>query len=109
MTGTDRTEEATVNKPSQQERVIVSLPKALAEELQKYAGLVHGGNKSGFVADAIRAYIDHLDKARHTAKLRQSYAAAAGETRASVEEWAPLVEEAWERLDALETKPKKAR
>ena len=40
------------NDTSKQQRVIFSLPKALVEELQKYAGLVRGGNKSGFVADA---------------------------------------------------------
>ena len=36
------------------ERMIFTLPKALAGELEEYARLLRDGNKSGFVADAIR-------------------------------------------------------
>lgn len=99
MTDLARIEEAIVKKPPKQERVIFSLPKALVEELQKYAGLVRGGNKSGFVADAIRAYIEHLRKIGHTRKLRASYAASAGDSLAVAQEWDSLSDEMWAKLE----------
>jgi hypothetical protein len=80
-------------------RVIFSLPKPLAGELGKYARLRHGGNKSGFTADALRFYIDHLHKTRYTQKLRESYAAAARRGLAIAQEWEPLDDEAWAKLD----------
>ena len=84
------------------ERAIFSLPKELLAELGRYAQVVRGGNKSGFVADAIQAYITHLRKTNHTRKLRQSYAAAAGESLAVAQEWEPLSEEAWAKLNEVE-------
>ena len=89
------------------QRVIVSLPQPLVGELRQFASIFRAGNKSGFVADALRTHIEHLRKRRHTVKLRESYAAAAAETRISVEAWEPLAEEAWAKLDALEAKAKK--
>ena len=90
-------------RPRHSERVIFSLPKPLAAQLRRYAKAVRDGNKSGFVADALQAYIDHLRKARHTQKLRQSYAAAARHGRAICREWEQLDREAWAKLDELET------
>lgn len=89
------------------ERVIFTLPKQLAAELEEYAGVLRGGNKSGFVADAVRAYIDHFRRLRHTERWRRSYAAAAGPNREIAREWEGLDDTTWKRLDALEAKAKK--
>lgn len=56
------------------ERVIVTLPKAVASRLRQYADIFRQGNKSGFVADALQAHMEKLKKARHTARLREAYA-----------------------------------
>jgi metal-responsive CopG/Arc/MetJ family transcriptional regulator len=88
------------------ERVIFTLPKALAADLEEYARLLRNGNKSGFVADAIRSYIDHFRKRRHTQLLRQGYAQAAEQSEAVNREWEPLDDETWKRLDELEGQPR---
>jgi len=62
------------------------------------------GNKSGFVADAVRSYIEHFRKRRHTQLLRQSYAQSASHSRKLNREWEPLDDETWARLDALQGK-----
>ena len=85
-------------------RVIFTLPKPLVIELERYADAVRNGNKSGFVADAIEGHIQQFRRRRHTALLRKSYAAAAEESRAIAEEWEPLDDETWARLDKLERK-----
>jgi hypothetical protein len=89
-------------------RVSFRLPKALVAEVQRYAELFHGGDKNRFVADAIRAYIDHV-RIRHTEKLRESYALSAKDSLGIAREWDPLAEEAWARLDELEAKATKAK
>jgi hypothetical protein len=38
------------------------------------------------------------DRARHTAKLRESYAAAARQSREISKQWDPLSDEVWARL-----------
>ena len=81
------------------ERAIFTLPPELLAEARKFANAFHKGNNSGFVAAAIRNYIDHLRKVRHTAKLRESYATAAGDARKVAEEWEAASEEAWALLD----------
>lgn len=80
-------------------RAIFTLPPELLAEAKKFAAAFHNGNNSGFVAAAIRNYIDHLRKVRHTAKLRESYAAAAAEARQVAQEWDAASEEAWAMLD----------
>jgi metal-responsive CopG/Arc/MetJ family transcriptional regulator len=97
------------SKETGTERMIFTLPRPLAAELEKYARAVRNGNKSGFVADAIRAYIDYYRKRRHTQLLRESYAASAEEGRAIAREWEPLDDETWARLDALERSSRKSR
>ena len=48
----------THDKPNRtRERVIFTLPRKVVAHLERYARIVRGGNKSGFVADAIEAYI----------------------------------------------------
>ncbi len=84
---------------NKQQRVIFTLPPDLVADVKRYASQLHGGNKSGFVADALRSYIDHLHKARHTAKLREAYAASAEAGLAINRQWEPLDAEAWARLD----------
>ncbi len=91
------------------ERMMFSLPKALVAELEDYALALRNGNKSGFVADAVRAYIDHFRRRRHTALLRESYGAAAEAGREIARAWEPLDDETWSRLDELEQRAEKPR
>ena len=84
------------------EKVLISLPRPLATELRKYADICRSGNKSGFVADAVEAYIKGMRQYRHKQKLRQSYAAAARESLAITQEWEGLDEETWSQIDQLE-------
>ncbi|MGH7135271.1 MAG: hypothetical protein ACREHD_05985 [Pirellulales bacterium] len=81
------------------QRAIFTLPPELLEETRKFANVFHKGNNSGFVAAAIRNYIDHLRKSRHTAKLRASYAASAADAGKVAEEWNGVSDEAWAMLD----------
>jgi hypothetical protein len=87
------------NTDTKQERVIFSLPKALVADLKHYAGLMRGGNKSGFVADAIRSHITHLRKMSHTRKLRASYAASAKDSLSVAQKWESLSDEVWTKLE----------
>lgn len=87
------------SKPHQ-DQLDFTLPPELVSEARRFADAFHDGNNSGFVATAIRHYIEHLRKARHTAKLRQSYAAAAADARLVAREWDAVSEEAWAKLDA---------
>jgi metal-responsive CopG/Arc/MetJ family transcriptional regulator len=84
------------------QRVIVSLPKPLVAELRKFASAFRRGNKSGFVADAVQSHIERLRKARHTAKLREAYAAAAQHSLEIAKEWEHIDDEAWRMLDEIE-------
>lgn len=104
-----RGKESTHRNEANSARMIFSLPKALVAELEEYAHVLRNGNKSGFVADAIRSYIDHYRKRRHTALLREAYAASAEEGRKIAKEWEPLDDETWARLDKLERRFKKTR
>ena len=90
------------------ERVLFTLPKGLAAEVRKYASVLRDGNMSGFVADAIRSYIDYFRRRRHTALLRQSYAASAALGRSLAREWEPLDDETWAQLDRLEANARKS-
>lgn len=94
------------HREARSKRVIFTLPKPLVIELEQYADAVRNGNKSGFVADAIEGHIQQFRRRRHTALLRKSYAAAAGKSRAIAEEWEPLDDETWARLDELEERKK---
>jgi metal-responsive CopG/Arc/MetJ family transcriptional regulator len=96
-----------MGKPAKQkaathQRMLVSLPRPVVERISKYARICRGGNKSGFVADAVEAYIKALRRHRHTQKLRHSYAAAAAHSLAIAAEWRQLDDEAWTKLDQLE-------
>ena len=88
-------------------RVSLTLSKPMAAELAKYARLLKGGNRSDFVADAVRSYIDQFRRHHHTALFRESYAAAATHARALAREWTPLDEETWARLSEPEAKSRK--
>lgn len=81
-------------------RAIFTLPPELLEEARRFANAFHEGNNSGFVAAAIRNYIDHLRKVRHTARLRESYAKAAVDARRVAAEWDAVSNEAWAMIDA---------
>jgi len=90
------------------ERMIFTLPRPLAKDIRRYAKAIRGANKSGFVADAVRWYLDYLRKARHTAKLRESYARSAEQSKRINKEWEPLDDEVWARLDEMEAQQSKA-
>ena len=94
-------------KRTNHERVLVSLPRTTAAKLTKYAKACRHGNKSGFVTDAIEAYVSSLHRQRRTQKLRESYAASAEHARRLAEDWQVLDEETWARLDQLEQEAKK--
>src|SRR5690242_14003890 len=81
------------------ERALFTLPPELMAETRKYATAYHDGNNSGFVAAAIRAYIDHLKKARHTAMLRDSYAASTHAGMRIAADWDATADDAWRPLD----------
>lgn len=83
-------------------RAIFTLPKKVVAELERFARIVRGGNKSGFVADAIQAYITHLRKVAHTRKLRASYATLAKDSLAIAQEWELLSDEVWAKLQETE-------
>ncbi len=93
-----------VTKKSRYERVIFSLPPGLVSDARRYADAFHEGNSNGFVAAAIRNYIEQLRKTRHTARLRTSYAAAAQRGGAVAREWDSAAEEDQRKLDAVETR-----
>jgi hypothetical protein len=84
------------------ERVLVTLPRPTATKLTKYAKVCRQGNKSGFVADAIEAYVAALHRGRHTRNLRQAYAASAEQALRVASEWQHVDEEVWAQLDRLE-------
>lgn len=87
-------------KRKQSERVLVTLPHDLVGQLRKYAEQVRDGNNSGFVADAVRMYIDHLRKQQRTAKLRAAYAAAAQHSRKVGQAWQAADDALWTNLEA---------
>ena len=86
------------------ERMMFTLPPELAAEARKFAGAFFDGNNSGFVAAAIRNYIDHLRKVRHTAKMRESYAASAQAGGDVAAEWDAASAEAWARIERPKTR-----
>jgi metal-responsive CopG/Arc/MetJ family transcriptional regulator len=100
-----KTKHAKRKKKTGSERVIFTLPRSLTAELEAYARLLREGNKSGFVADAVRSYIDHFRKRQHTQLLREAYARSASHGRRISHEWEPLDDETWARLDELKAKP----
>lgn len=81
------------------QRVIYSLPPELVAEARRFAGAFYDGNNSGFVAAAIRSHIDRLRKERHTAKLRESYAASVDTGRKIAAVWNDASDEVWQGLD----------
>jgi hypothetical protein len=90
------------------ERLIFTLPSSVAADLRRYADVLRAGNKSGLAADAIRWYLDHLRKVRHTEKLRESYAKAAEHGRRISRQWEGIDDETWARLDQLEVRGTRA-
>ena len=90
------------SKKDTYDRVIVTLPKQVASRLRQYADIFRQGNKSGFVADAVESHIEHLKKVRHTARLREAYAASADVGASIVREWQQIDDESWRKLDERE-------
>ena len=93
---------------STHERMIFTIPRPLADEIRRYADAVRRSNKSGFITDAVRWYLDHLHRLHHTGKLRESYAQAAEQALQICKEWEPLDDEAWAKLEELEDQQAKA-
>lgn len=69
------------------ERVLFTLSSDVVENVNSYAKKIRKGNKSGFVADAIEAYIKLLKKKVETERLRESYKAAAEDSFKIHQEW----------------------
>lgn len=88
-------------------RVMFTLPEKLVEDLRKCADETRDGNKSKFVADAIRAHIEYLQRARHTKTMRGSYAAAAEKSRSVAAEWQFADAEMIHRMDKDESEEDK--
>jgi len=85
---------------------MLTLPRSLVAELEVFAEILREGNKSGFVADAIRSYIESIRKLRHTQRVRESYAASASESLTINRKWDTIDEETWARLDQVEPRTK---
>lgn len=81
-----------------------SMPAKLVKDLEKYAELLHDGNRSGFVAEAVADKISYLRKAYHTQKMREAYAQSAKESLRISKEWELLDDELWQQLDEIESK-----
>lgn len=91
-----------MNNKTTYDRVIFSLPRPLVAKLKKYSRVCRGGNKSGFVADALDSYINALQQSRHAARLRTSYTAARRESQAIMDDFAHIDEETWSQIDKLD-------
>jgi DNA-binding transcriptional MocR family regulator len=87
-------------------RQLFTLPPHLVEQIETYADICRGGNKSGFVADAVEAYINSLGHYRHAQKLRAAYTAAAHQSQLVAADFEHLDNEIWARLDQLEARTK---
>lgn len=87
-------------------RAIFSLPAPLLNRLSKYATIASGGNKSGFVAEAIEEKMDCIRKSAHTRELREAYKATAARGLCVTKEWEQADDELWLRLDELEARNK---
>lgn len=87
-------------------KVMLSLPEPLVKQLEKYANVLNGGNKSGFASKAIEEKIDYIRKAYHTKKMREAYTTAAKDSLRITKEWEPLDDELWANLDELEADKK---
>lgn len=68
-------------------KMLISLPEPLVEKLAEYAAKSHGGNKSGFVAQAIEDKIERLYKVAYTEKMRDAYRTSAKRNQAMLKEW----------------------
>jgi metal-responsive CopG/Arc/MetJ family transcriptional regulator len=83
-------------------KAMFSLPEALLEQLPTFAKMVNEGNKSSFVADAIKEKIERVRKLIHTQRLRESYRQAAQENLKIIEEWKHVDAETRRLLDDQE-------
>jgi metal-responsive CopG/Arc/MetJ family transcriptional regulator len=84
------------------ERVLYTLPSVVVQNIDHYAKKVRRGNKSGFVADAIKAYIALLKKNVETNRLRDAYALSAQDSMKISGEWQVADAELDKALDDIE-------
>ena len=85
------------------ERVLYTLPSAVVQSIDKNSRKIRKGHKSGFVADAIEAYIALLKKKVETNRLRDSYALAAQDNLKILQEWQVADAELDKALDEIES------
>lgn len=85
-------------------KAMFSLPEPLLKQIEKYAGTISDGNKSGFMAKAAEAYIDYLHRIEYTKKMREAYKASAKDSLRIAHEWRHVDAELAQRLDDEETK-----
>lgn len=83
-------------------KTIVSLPETIADSLQKFADLASEGNKSRFTAEALQEKMDRMRKLVHTARIRESYRAAAKRNQELLKEWQHVDAETARQLDEQE-------
>ncbi|HSX24867.1 MAG TPA: hypothetical protein VLG69_02795 [Candidatus Andersenbacteria bacterium] len=85
-----------------QERVLYTLSSDVVKSVERYARKIRNGNKSGFVADAIEAYINLLKKNVETNRLSDAYALSAKYNRKINQEWQVADAELDKALDDIE-------
>lgn len=92
------------NTSTNRERVLYTLPSGVVKSIDKYARKIRKGNKSGFVADAIEAYISLLQRKVETNRIRASYIDSAEDSMKASQEWQVADAELEEALNEIESK-----
>lgn len=90
------------NTTTHRERVLYTLPSTVVQNIDRYARKIRKGNKSGFVADAIEAYINLLKKNVETNRLRDAYTLSAQNGIKIANEWQVADAELDKALDDIE-------
>lgn len=89
--GTDKEIGETKNRRT----VICTLSNELVAEVRRFASLYYEGNSDNLVEAALRSYFVRLRKELHTAKMRDSYAAASTEGRKVAADWDSMSTKVW--------------
>ncbi len=87
------------------ERVLYTLPSEAVRNVDKYAQKIRKGDTSGFVADAIEAYVALLTKKSETNRLRESYVLVTQDNEKTMREWQVADVEFERALDEIKHEP----
>ena len=85
-------------KTTTKQRVDITLPPQTLRLIEQWGE----ENRSAFINDAVRSYVQRLQRARLRKKLKEGYQATALDDLRTADEWDRLGEEAWELLGAEE-------